>query len=149
MQLAGLAALATLLSTLTKRQALIHGVPLGSAPDTRLPLVIEEKLGAQGTPPSAIARTLDSFAYTSPHLLMFDVDPDPYERYSIANATALMAKLASIWPVCAEIGYLATVSTLRLRSTTPRPARSSLPHAACMSISSPTAMWSAFGPSHG
>jgi hypothetical protein len=110
-QLAGLADLGRLLPTLTKRQALIHGVPLGSTPETILPLVMEEKLSQRGTPANAIARTLTSFAYTIPHLLMFDIDPDPYERYTIHNAEALMALLATIWPVFADVGYLSTVST--------------------------------------
>ena len=111
LELAGLAALAHLLPTLDKRQALIHGVPVDTVPDTILPLVMEDKLGARGTPPGAIARTLQHFAYRRPHLLMFDIDPDPYERYSLPDAPALMAKLASLWPVVAEVGYLSTVST--------------------------------------
>jgi hypothetical protein len=110
-QLAGLAGLGTLLPTLTKRQALIHGVPIGSTPDTILPLVMDEMLGKRGTPAHAIARTLTYFAYTDPHLLMFDIDPDPLDRYVIHTADELIAKLATIWPVFTDVGYLSTVST--------------------------------------
>src|SRR5713101_6812150 len=106
-----LAGLGILLPTLTKRQALIHGVPHGTTPDTIVPLVMEETLAKPGTPATAIARTLTYFAYTDPHLLMFDIDPDPYERYAIHTAEELMAMLGTLWPVFAEVGYLATVST--------------------------------------
>ena len=72
-QVAGLAGLADLLQQVSPKQALVHGIPIGSAPRAVFKLVVAKKFtGAPGT----IARTKACIQYPpGPHLLMLDRDP--------------------------------------------------------------------------
>jgi hypothetical protein len=107
-QVAGLAGLADLLQHVSPNQALVHGIPRGSAPGTVFTLVVAEKFtGAPGT----IARTKACIQYPpGPQLLMLDRDPEP-EAEPIANAEDLLHRMASVLPAFADIGWLATSST--------------------------------------
>ncbi len=42
---------------------------------------------------------------------MFDVDPYPDAPQHLTRPDELMARLAAIWPACADVGYRATAST--------------------------------------
>ena len=116
-QVAGLAGLADLLQRVTPKQALVHGIPIGSAPGDVFKLVVAEKFtGAPGT----IARTKACIQYPpGPHLLMLDRDPEP-EAEPIANAEDLLRRMAGVLPAFADVGWLATSSTssaIRSRQT--------------------------------
>ena len=99
-QVPGLAGLADLLQRVTAKQALVHGIPRGSAPGDVFKLVVAEKFtGAPGT----IARTKACLQYPpGPHLLMLDHDPDP-EAEPIANAEDLVHRMASVLPAFADV----------------------------------------------
>src|SRR2546422_5912164 len=107
--LAGLTGFRDLLQRITPQQALVHGIPIGSAHGDVLTLVLAEKYtGAPGT----VARTLDCFAYPpGVRLMMFDYDPAPEAPETLANARALVARLTELWCPFAAMGWLSTVST--------------------------------------
>jgi hypothetical protein len=107
-QVAGLAGLADLLRHVSPKQALVHGIPIGSAPGDVFKLVVAEKFtGAPGT----IARTKACIQYPpGPHLLMLDRDPEP-EAKPVANAKDLLCRMAGVLPAFADIGWLTTSST--------------------------------------
>jgi hypothetical protein len=98
-----------LLQRITHKQALVHGIPKGSAPgDIWVLTTTERYTGAPGT----ITRTLDHIGYPSgPRLLMCDYDPAPEAPERIASAHELMTRLAGIWPALAAVGWVATTST--------------------------------------
>jgi hypothetical protein len=111
----GLAGLADLLQRVSSKQALVHGVPINSAPGAVFKLVVAAKFtGAPGT----LARTKACLQYpTGPHLLMLDRDPEP-EAEPIAHAEDLLRRMASVLPAFADVGWLATSSTSSaIRST--------------------------------
>jgi hypothetical protein len=74
-ELHGLADFAALLPTLTKKQALVHGVSRdGSGGQVYILVTAERYTGAPGT----ITRTLEHLDWpTGPHLLLLDYDPAP------------------------------------------------------------------------
>ena len=116
-QVAGLVGLADLLQRMTAKQALVHGIPIGSAPGDVFKLMVAEKFtGTLG----AIARTKACIKYPpGPYLLMLDRDPEP-EAEPIANAEDLLRRMAGVLPAFADSGWLATSSTssaIRSRQT--------------------------------
>jgi len=107
-QVPGLAGLADLLQRVTAKQALVHGIPRGSAPGDVFKLVVAEKCTG---PPGTLARTKACIQYPlGPHLLMLDRDPEP-EAEPIVHAEALMHCMAGVLPAFADVGWLATSST--------------------------------------
>lgn len=107
-QVAGLTGLAALLQRVSTKQALVHGIPIGSAPGEVFKLVVAEQF--TGTP-GTIARTKACIQYPpGPHLLMLDRDPEP-EAAPLANAEELMRCMTGVLPAFAEVGWLATSST--------------------------------------
>lgn len=109
-QLAGLAALADLLPTLSKHHALIHGTPIDTVPGGDA-LTLLRKADYTGRP-GTITRSLDHFAWPAgPHLLMGDYDPDPAHPDGVESAPQLMALLTALDPAFAACGWLATTST--------------------------------------
>jgi hypothetical protein len=107
-QVAGLAGLADLLQHVSPTQALVHGIPIGSAPGAVFKLVVAEKfIGAPGT----IARTKACIQYPPGlHLLMLDRDPEPGAE-PMANAEDVLRHMARALPPFADVGWLATSST--------------------------------------
>ena len=108
LQVPGLCGLKEVLEHVQKNQALVHGVPTGSAPGDVWQLVTAEKYARL---PGTIARTLEQFDYPSPRILMADVDVDRSAPVQIPGAPELMAHLAALWPVLHKVGYLRTYST--------------------------------------
>ena len=108
-QVAGLLGLRDLLQRVTHKQALVHGIPKGSAPgDCFTLLTAEQYVGA----PGSIARTLECIKYPDgPRLIMLDYDPTPEAPVTVANAAELVARWTDIWSAVADIGWLATTST--------------------------------------
>jgi hypothetical protein len=107
-QLAGLAGLADLLQHVSPKQALVHGVPIGSTPGDLFKLVVAEKF-TDG--PGTIARTKACIQYPpGPHLLMLDRDPEP-EAEPIPTAADVLCRMAGVLPAFADVGWLATSST--------------------------------------
>jgi hypothetical protein len=108
-QVAGLAGLSELLQRITPQQALVNGIPNGSSPGEVFDLVTSKNY--TGTP-GTIARTLACFDYPAGcRVVMFDRDPDPLAPTQVTSAQDLIACLAGIWSVFADIGWLRTTST--------------------------------------
>src|SRR4051794_9297296 len=101
-QVPGLAGLADLLQRGSSKQALVHGIPIGSAPGAVFKLVVAEKCtGAPGT----IARTKACFQYPpGPHLLMLDRDPEP-EAVPITHPEDVIRRIAGVLPAFAGTGW--------------------------------------------
>jgi hypothetical protein len=108
-EVVGLQGLATLLPTVTKQQALVHGVPKDASHGPLWKLVTADHFtGAPGT----ITRTLDHLDWpTGPHLLLFDYDPDPKAQTPVTSADELLDRLAAVWPAFRDAAYLVTTST--------------------------------------
>ena len=109
LQVPGLGGLQDVLAGVQTNQALVHGVPKGSAPDDMWQLVVAHKYTGE---PGTIARTLECFGYPTPlALLMLDYDPDPAAQIQVDSAEVLMGHMSALWPVFGDVGYLRTVST--------------------------------------
>lgn len=108
-RLRGLAGLAELLQRVTPKQALVHGIPKGSHPSDIFPLATAATAGKK---PGHIARSLEFIAYAKDLFpIMFDVDAYPDAALRLQCPEDLIQQLTPIWPVFAQVGWLATVST--------------------------------------
>src|SRR5262245_26231337 len=100
-QVPGLSGLRDLLAGISKRQALVHGVPHDSTPGEVFTLLTSTRYSGV---PHTVARTLERFRYPAPRaVMMFDVDPEPGSVVQVTTAAALMAHLAGLWPVMQEV----------------------------------------------
>ena len=113
-ELPGLEGLAALLGRVTLKQALVHGVPIGTRAGTHAALVTAERLEAERAKHPEeliIARSAAGIAYPEGvKLLMLDIDPAPdAQRYE--HPADIWQRLTDIWPAFADVGYLATAST--------------------------------------
>ena len=108
-EVAGLQGLAALLTSVTKAQALVHGIPKDASHGPLWELVTAEHFTGA---PSTITRTLEHLDWpTGPHLLLLDYDPDPHASCPVTSNDALLDRLGAVWPAFRDAAYVVTTST--------------------------------------